>query len=95
MRMQVDKKASGLSLNMVVIAVIAMVVLVVVLAVFGNKMRQSNQEREDAVSGFNSGVCNNKTHHCVGSEDSCDEESGDYIDCPYPNKCCERPSSEQ
>ena len=90
-----SKKASGLSLNMVVIAVLAMIVLVVILSVFGTKMRQSSQEQENAVTNFNEGVCAVGGNKCVGENEgvptgfgNCAE--GEYIDCPSPNKCCEK-----
>jgi len=97
-----SKKASGLSLNMVVIAVLAMVVLVVILAIFGNKMRQSSQEQESAVSNFNEGICNIGGNRCFGESESNSDtivkidtcRTGNYIDCPSPNKCCEPVSSE-
>lgn len=78
---------------MVVIAVLAMVVLVVMLAIFGNKMRQSSQEQEGAVTNFNEGICSKDGNKCIGENENTPDgfsscSSGNFIDCPSPNKCC-------
>lgn len=88
-----SKKADGMSLNLVVVAVLALVVLVVILAVFGGKMRDTNTKGDAAQSSFMNNICEQNGKKCIANGTSgCNNRqiSNDnkYIDCPSPN-CCQ------
>lgn len=86
-----SKKADGMSLNIIVLAVIALAVLVVILAVFGNKMRQGSNAQDKAGNDVQSSVCLT----CVPPGQNCPNggtgtpvNSNMYINCPAGNYCC-------
>lgn len=79
-----DKKAQGLSLNTIIIAIIVLVVLVVIIMVFTG-----------GIGGFTKGIttCDDKGNHkCLTS---CSDEPGYVLDPAFKcktegNTCCIR-----
>lgn len=89
----ISKRADGLSINIVVVAVIAMIVLVVLLAIFSNKIKTSTKTQDDTQKNFESNVCaqtvDGVQYYC--SMTSCINRrtiSSGFIDCPDSAFCC-------
>lgn len=92
-----SKKADGMSINIVVVAVLALVVLVVLLAIFSNKMRTGVKGQDDAQKNFQSNICadtiGSQAYFC--SPVSCTKTvtggkvvQDNYIDCPKGSGYC-------
>ena len=83
------KKAQGLSMNIVIVAVIAIIVLIVIVAIFSGKARQFGKGAQNVSAGFEN-KC--KVPGVFGREcrsvSSCEEAGGmvvgesGYDDCP-------------
>lgn len=94
-RKMMSKKADGMSINIVVVAVLALVVLVVLLAIFSNKMKTGVKGQEDAQKTLQSNVCAetvDKTTYYCSTTSSCNvgnkAKEADYIDCPKGSGYC-------
>ena len=73
------KKAQGLSLNIVIIAVIVLIVLVVLAMVFTGKIKFFGKGVSDTSSQFTSGTtCEvaGTSNTCMYSEDECSSKGG-------------------
>lgn len=81
-----DKKSQGLSINVIIIAVIALVVLVVIIAIFTGTIGKTAK---------NIGSCVDKGGDCADKEGKCPDGypvpifvSGDCEETTPKNKCC-------
>lgn len=90
-----SKKGDGMSINIVVVAVLALVVLVILLAIFSNKMRVGSKGQDDAQKNLQSNICSDtvegRSYYC--SPVSCTSGPGkrlqdNYIDCPKESGFC-------
>ena len=79
------KKAQGLSLNTIIIAVIVLIVLVVLIVIFSGKMGDFG----DRVSNPCSGTCKSLSESCTETERStlmdCNKDSAGIEKCCIPN----------
>lgn len=94
-----NKKAQGLSLNVIIIAVIVLVVLVVLVVVFSGKMNKSNKEIDKTSKDFSASNCEIPgTGRECRSKPNCDSEGCSweaadttkklYSDCKISGGCC-------
>jgi|TARA_Y100000310_G_C20558028_1_gene751552 hypothetical protein len=74
-----DKKSQGLSINVIVLAVIGLVVLIISIAIFSNETSKSVNLLES---------CDARGGLCVPSDEVCSGITIPIIECGLGNKCC-------
>jgi uncharacterized membrane protein YqiK len=86
------KKAQGMSLKVIIIAVIALIILVVLIMIFTGKIKFFGSQTTETSTKFTGNNCqvpgtNNK---CYLSPEECREQGGSYDDREYKDcyGCC-------
>lgn len=91
-----SRKAQGLSLTTVIIAVLVIIVLVVLVLIFSGKLKIFGSTTSETASQYGSDKCLNPAtnNECVSSKIECDQKGGAYMevqggyaDC-YGAQCC-------
>lgn len=94
-----NKKAQGLSLNVIIVAVIVLIVLVVLIVIFSGKIGSFSKSTTSTSSEYQASKCKvpGTERTCrtkTGCEDKgCNWEQADsstkkYDDCKYLGGCC-------
>jgi len=84
-----DKKAEGMSINVIIIAIIALIVLLVVVLVFSGKMG-------DIIPSLDQSSCQARSGTCISKEAACENDGMKAIGMGCPgedqaatlNYCC-------
>ena len=85
-----NKKADGMTLNVIVVAALALIVLVVLTAIFAGKIKDSSEKGETSTTETLNKLCSQqKTPSECKSENTCGAGKGVYIDCAT-GYCCPR-----
>lgn len=82
-----NKKAQGISINVIIVAIIALLVLVVLTVIFGGRMGLWNQQIDQQTT-----KCLDQTDALIRPFSECPEgysvSLGNYDDVPAGKQCC-------
>jgi uncharacterized membrane protein YqiK len=89
------RKAQGMSLNVIVVAVIVLIILVVLVLIFTGKVKMFGSQTTDTASKYTGTKCAvpGTNSECLFSKDECTRKGGSfddkrqYEDC-YGGGCC-------
>ncbi len=76
------KKAQGMSMNVIIIAVIALIILVVLVMIFTGKTKMFGKTTSDTAADFTGSKCKvpGTNSECSYSQTDCDSKGGSYSD---------------
>jgi uncharacterized membrane protein YqiK len=76
-----DKKAQGMSLNIVVIAVIVLIILVVLVLVFSGKLKFFGSKTTETTSQYTGAKCQIPgTNNDCSDQTECNRKGGSYVE---------------
>ena len=80
-----NKKAQGMSINLIVVAAVALLVMVILIAMFSSKIGDFGTQKDGCIA--QGGIC------VTGTGGRCDTgqiriDSSNSKDCPSPKICC-------
>ena len=89
-----DKKAQGMSLNVIIVAVIALIILIVLVLIFTGKLKLFGAQTSQTSAAYTSDKCEmpGLNNRCNTGPDDCKSMGGsydsthEYSDCAY--ECC-------
>ncbi len=81
-----NKKAQGLSMNMIILAAIALIVLIVLVVIFYGKAKSFSASAEDCVQ---------KGGKCTPKTESCDGPNLGKMNCKDDEFCCMKMGEEE
>ena len=94
-----NKRAQGLSLNIIVVAAIVLVVLIVLVIIFGSKMNLFGNKYDSSKNTVEKKLCAVDGGVCVSKDAyNCNDIRGgsvDWIDCSNSQKCCKKTDVDQ
>ena len=75
-----DKKAQGMSMNVIIVAVLALVILVVLVLIFTGKIKLFSSSSSETAAKYTGKTCAvpGTNNECGLSEDSCRKKGGSY-----------------
>ncbi len=85
-KLKMNKKAQGLSMNMIILAAIALIVLIVLVVIFYGKAKSFSASAEDCVQ---------KGGDCTPKTESCDGPNLGQMGCAEDKYCCMSMEEEQ
>jgi hypothetical protein len=85
-KLKMNKKAQGLSMNMIILAAIALIVLIVLVVIFYGKAKSFSASAED---------CKQKGGDCQPKTQSCDGPNLGQMGCADDQFCCMKMGEEQ
>ncbi len=85
-KLKMNKKAQGLSMNMIILAAIALIVLIVLVVIFYGKAKSFSASAGDCVQ--KGGTCTPKT-------ESCDGPNLGQMSCKDDEYCCMKIGGEE
>jgi len=76
----IKKKAQGMSLNVIIIAVIALIILVVMILIFTGKTKMFGKSTSDTAADFTGDKCKvpGTNSDCSYSQTDCESKGGYY-----------------
>jgi hypothetical protein len=83
MKQKNNKKAQGISLNMIIVAVIALIVLIVLIVIFAGRMNVFGRGTSETTSQYSSNRCEvpGTTNECL-DRDECNRLGGSWTPGP-------------
>lgn len=90
-----DRKAQGMSLNVIIVAVLVLIILVVLVLIFSGKLKIFGSQTTETTGAYTGLKCEvpGTNNECARSEEDCRRDGGSYDarefeDCSGNGPCC-------